>query len=833
MTIRAFTRVLCLLFGLGLAAPVYAQDTSTVGVGLVGPGGPGGLGDVLKSRFSIEADRFEAARSTETYVATGHVQIRRPGAVLYADKVTFDAKAGLAHAQGSVVAVDGASVVTCDKVTMRIPELYGGIRNAELRIKRKGSVTDLDMLSPAEAREAGRNELIIQANQLNRSSASEVRVTGATFTACDCGDGNRPSWRIWSADASIDLNSGAWLTLPVFYVLDVPVMALPILYVPLGARRSGLLTPHFGLNPNTGVRVGLPLYLALSRSWDVTVEPIYLAERGAALDLELRYAPTTQTRGGWRPSVVADFGALQIDGNGWEKGDTPLYRWALAGEHVTQWSQSNLRAGINAVGDPAYLGAFANAFLTRQAEYTQSRVIYGRTLGDTLRLSGGLQLLQDMRSDTYAGSYDTALRLRSADLFSGQVARSDSALSTGALLTGAGTVRYRFADLVFDLAPTTLIDAFGLLGQARLVVSTFAAPRPEIGRFVRADFRPELSAALDLPWGLVLEPSMVGRLSAWAGRADSQNVDALRLFAMSRTRLFMELSRDFGALTHRIRPTVEHVLLPKLYGSGALATALNTEDEVDGIQAMHQVRARVQTELLSSSSGQTIAGLDTWLGRDLAHQGREATNSEWVTKMALHLGQDKLPFRFDLFGMAALRLHDRVVTEARATARIADGLGDSLSVTWARFDTVRPQYTQVGSEELVPSGVVRSDQYLSYQDWRVLPPEVPAPSATPWDGRMRQDYRPWSGHTGLIIGARAHPIKPLTLGFDMTLAFEDDSVKAERPNPSIFTIVRATAGWVSPCECWSLYLTVTKARDLARPTLGFGLDLAQLGSVTN
>ncbi len=810
---------------------MYAQVTSTVGAGLIGPGGPGGLGDVLKSRFSIEADAFEAHRSTETYVATGHVQIRRPGAVLYADAVTFDAKSGLAHARGNVVAVDGSSVVTCDRVTMRIPELLGGIRNAELRIKRKGSVTGLAELPPAEARVAGRNELIIKANQLHRTSADEVRVTGATFTACDCGDGNRPSWRIWSADASIDLRSGAWLTLPVFYVLDVPVLALPILYVPLGARRTGLLTPHVGFNSNTGFRVGLPLFLALSRSWDATVEPIYLAERGAALDLELRYAPSKASKGAWRPSVVADFGVPQVNGEGWMKGNTPLIRWAFGGEHITRWSKSELRMGINAVGDPAYLGAFANDFLVRQAEYTRSQLVYGHRMQNNLRFSGSLQLLQDLRSDTYAGSYDASLGLRSAKLFSGQVTRSTSTNANGDLLTGAGTVRYRFADLVLDAAPTPVVDGINLLGQARLVLSTFAAPRPEIARFVRADFRPELSMAIDLPLGLVLEPSVAGRVSAWAGRADSQSLNAMRAFVVSRTRLFMTLFRDFGTVTHQITPIVEHVLLPKIYGSGALSGALDTQDEVDAIAAMHQIRARVHTELLRSKTGSSIVELDTWLGRDLAHDNLDPTTSEWVTKVGLHLGESDQPLSLHLRAMTAVRLEDSVVTEARATARLARRGGDSMYVTWARFDEVRPEYMQTGIEELVPSGVISSRQYLPYAQWRGLPTVVPD-SGLSWDGRLRQDYRPWSGNTGIFFGARSHPIKPLTLGFDMILALKQGGAPSGG-DLSVITSMRGTAGWTSPCECWSLQVTVTKARDLRWPTVGFGLDLAQLGSVSN
>ena len=58
--------------------------------------------------------------------------------------------------------------------------------------------------------------------------------------------GRTPRWRLTARQASITQGQGAWLFWPTLQVKDVPVLPLPVLYLPLGPRRSGLLAPGFG-----------------------------------------------------------------------------------------------------------------------------------------------------------------------------------------------------------------------------------------------------------------------------------------------------------------------------------------------------------------------------------------------------------------------------------------------------------------------------------------------------------------------------------------------------------------------------------------------------------
>ena len=134
------------------------------------------------------------------------------------------------------------------------------------------------------------------------------------LTPCDC-DPLHPSWGIRSHSADIFPGDHAWLSWPVVYVYQVPVLALPVLYVPLKDRKTGLLPtrPHFTVK--SGFGLDQPVYVTLGDSYDMTLTPGYyfglphaLGEapmdsntfsgvQGPTLETELRYLPNAHTRG--------------------------------------------------------------------------------------------------------------------------------------------------------------------------------------------------------------------------------------------------------------------------------------------------------------------------------------------------------------------------------------------------------------------------------------------------------------------------------------------------------------------------------------------------------
>lgn len=753
--------------------------------------------------FSIEAERLVAEPGRQRWIAEGAVVVRRRGAVLFAERVELDQLRGVAVAEGEVTAVEGRTVLTCNRVEMQLPELIGGVQQAGLRIK-SGLPEELLQSLPADQLVAhGRDELILGADVLQRTGPRSMDVEGASFTACDCGEDTPPSWRIRTRSASIDLDSGAWLTLPVFYVREVPILALPAFYFPLGRRRTGLLAPSFGYTPVTGFRAGIPLFLALGESWDATLEPFYLSWRGAGLASELRWAPSRQSRGELRASFVADYGVPDPTVQRFAKiRESPIPRYAISGDHVTRGANGALVADINLLGDPAYLGDFADAFLARQAELSHSRITASQQ-GSDLRIAGGLALIQDLRLQWYPGAAD----FREVPLLSER-------------LPGPGEIRYRLAEVRLDALPMPLSEDSPFIGEARLVVHTFVAPRPEVPRFARVDLRPQLSAPLQLPLGLLLEPSLALRMTAWTGRADSEGESAGRIAPVGRVTLSTELARAYGGIAHRIRPALDYVLVPQIWGSAP--GGFDARDEIDLLARVSQVRARLGTDLLDLGSGGRIAGLDAWIGSDLGLGGgaRGSGLSELVVRGDGSVFPRAWPVQLQLTSWLSLDPRSGSVTQLLGGGALNVPGGHGLQVMGGRMSAQLPRFTLIAPEELVPAGTVDPGMYRPLDDFL-------GPSAV--DRRVASPWSPWQG---VSLSAHVRPLEPLLLAGEAVLAFDDREVLRSLGIEGDVALLRNARGivrWESPCRCWSVTGSIAVARDRPGFQFGFGFDLAQLG----
>ena len=719
--------------------------------------------------FEVEAERLSATIEPGIYLAEGDVTLRRPGLVVHADRMTFDERTQRARAEGNVVLVEGASVLTCDAVELKVPELDGGIASAELRIKRGLSHAALARLPRDEVAHAADDELILTADRVDRTSRRTYDITGGSFTPCDCGPDSAPSWRIDAAKASIDLDSGAWLTWPVFYAKKVPVMALPVFYVPLGERRTGLLLPKFSNSSASGIALSLPVFITLGRSWDTTIEARHFFERGPAPIWELRWAPSPRSEGWLRSQVLFDFGeAVDRDWN-LSRSD-PIVRFAIGGEHHTRWDESQVAVALSLAGDPAFVAEFSDEFLARQAEMASSSATYTVWTDAGVRVATGIALRQDLRASSYPG-----LALREVNLLSDD--------------QGPGDVRYRFAEFRADAPVHPLFSSDSpLLGEAALSAQVFAAPHPRQPRFARADLRPAVSMPIDLSSIAVLEPSVALRLTGWTGRADSTSINESRFAVIARTQLFTEVWRDFGGVRHRIRPQLQHAIVPVSLGDGP--GLLSADDEVDQLGRVHQVSARLDTDVWSP--GRRWLHVGASFGRDLGLFDEPALGNGALVvdaSASFPLG----PVEGIVNGLIAYDV-DRGAFEERVAQLILSlpnwaGVG----ALWTDFGDAVPRRTLIGPEEIAPSATV------------------------PVDG-----FR-WRAQQGLVLSASVTPWAPLTLAYAMTLDFE----------PTLIRNVQGSLRYESPCDCWGASLVVGKAADREEPDIRFLISLDRLGEVGN
>ncbi len=132
-------------------------------------------------------------------------------------------------------------------------------------------------------------------------------MKGLTFTPCDCEprDPLKPHWSIQSLSADVVLGEGAWLWLPVIRVYGAPVLALPVMYVPLSDRKTGLLPILPSYSALNGWSVPIPVYVTLGRSADIESDLGYsfggatplAGVKGPSLDTTFRFTSSLETHG--------------------------------------------------------------------------------------------------------------------------------------------------------------------------------------------------------------------------------------------------------------------------------------------------------------------------------------------------------------------------------------------------------------------------------------------------------------------------------------------------------------------------------------------------------
>lgn len=761
-----------------------------------------GLGD---RPFEVQAEQLFYDAQEELYLAEGEVYFRRDDLAVRAQRLWVSRRTQRAVAEGRVVMVRGREVLQCARLEIDLAELGFQLDGFQLRLVSKTPPRELrEALADGRAPELARARITLEGDRAVRRGPRALEVDGVRFTPCDCGPEAAPSFSVRASSASIDLEGGAWLHWPVFYVKEVPVFALPVAYLPLGERRTGLLTPRFGYDPVTGFRVTEPLFLTLGRSYDLTLSGTYYTRRGFAGAAEARWAPSTKSRGQLGLTVLLDDGVYDPAQGGFVRERArPLGRFALSGRHDSDLGAGKLALDLDLLGDPQWKAELAPSFLERQVEESVSRLTYAHAYERRLRLAVGAALRQDLRRSRYEG---VGRERREVSLFSAE-------------LPGPGSVRYRLLELRMDAAPTPLTRGLpGLLGEARLAVAGFAAPSPEVPRFVRADFRPELAWPIHLFGRLVLAPSVALRTTAWSGEADSESLSLGQVALVARTELFTELSRRYGAVTHRVRPAARHLVLPVLARAGA--QAFFTADEIDLLADVHQIAASLDSDFLHE--GRRVFGLSALFGSDLglgAHPGQGASPLMLTADVELH----------DLLPDSSLRLQARAgidlelgrIEQLVASLQLLSSRWLTASILFGEMGARVPRSGFIAPEELVPSNTISRVGYRS-------PEELAMGLYDPTQGLP---YIPYRGLTG---GVTVRPWEALAIGASASFDFQyeaaalPEGADEQRQNSPL----RNVGGYLrydSPCECWGALLQVGWARDRAGPDIRVIVDLAQLG----
>ncbi|HTP27960.1 MAG TPA: LPS-assembly protein LptD, partial [Anaeromyxobacteraceae bacterium] len=365
----------------------------------------------------LEAGRVDYDVSRERGVATGGVVLRRGLVIVRADTVSYDSNTGEVEASGHVLLTEPGRTVAASSLHL---VLDGPYEARDVIAFVKDAPLDLSSCKTIEeARARGRNRATMSGPRVwGGSKDPGFEMDRMRVTLCDCG-GTSPSWEIRARHARVVPNDHAWLTLPVLYITPrflfsplrlfgyrkdpppVPVLILPVAYLPLADRQSGLLIPDVSFGGNEGTAISEPLFLAFGRSYDATISPSYFfgseangrGVKGAGGSLQLRWTPTEGSRG------EMNFFMMHSEIATWPDGAAlppRMNRIALTLFHDQRFSdQTRLLVDVALVDDPYYVVDFNSNAVVRANEYRRSAIVLTNR-HDNLALEADAAYLQPL-----------------------------------------------------------------------------------------------------------------------------------------------------------------------------------------------------------------------------------------------------------------------------------------------------------------------------------------------------------------------------------------------------------------------------------------------------
>jgi LPS-assembly protein len=205
------------------------------------------------SKIDVTADKLSSSDGSNQIEASGNVEIKREGTTLKADEVRFNRATQDVEAKGKVTVDDPEwKVKSADSMQFNLGQETGVIHNGDLFLEQ--------------------GHISMSGRRFEKFGGQSYHVDDGFFTTCLCETG-RPSWKFSADQLDLALDGVGTVKHGYFYILDVPVFYLPLGYFPLNTeRQTGLLFPRFGHSSKDGFRFQQPLFWAISRDSDATVE---------------------------------------------------------------------------------------------------------------------------------------------------------------------------------------------------------------------------------------------------------------------------------------------------------------------------------------------------------------------------------------------------------------------------------------------------------------------------------------------------------------------------------------------------------------------------------
>jgi len=198
----------------------------------------------------------------------GRAQIRRNGAVLKADEITYNPDTDIADLLGNAELSKG-------NVTFKGPK-------GQFKVDAREGAMEAPTYDLRDSRGSGK------AKKLTVESPDVFVFDKATYTTCTP---ENMDWYFTASTLEIDNEQKEMAgTHGVMRFFDVPIAYVPYFTAPTGGqRRTGLLAPVAGYNSNNGLDITQPYYVDIAPNRDLLLLPRYMNHRGTMLGAQYRF----------------------------------------------------------------------------------------------------------------------------------------------------------------------------------------------------------------------------------------------------------------------------------------------------------------------------------------------------------------------------------------------------------------------------------------------------------------------------------------------------------------------------------------------------------------
>ncbi|MDM0064968.1 LPS assembly protein LptD [Variovorax sp. J31P207] len=220
----------------------------------------------------MDGDRISGRPDLET-VVEGNASLRRGDTVIRADRLEHDQPEDRINARGSVHVNQSGNIYEGPELELKLETFEGFFNRVRYRFLANGGQGEAERIDFID------------------SHVSVARI--ATYTTCRPEDypGWMPAWLLSAATLTTDTEENVGIATDArlrFMGMSTP--PFPSLSFPLtGARKSGLLSPTFGIDSINGVETTTPYYWNIAPNRDATFYPTVMSKRGVNLGNEFRY----------------------------------------------------------------------------------------------------------------------------------------------------------------------------------------------------------------------------------------------------------------------------------------------------------------------------------------------------------------------------------------------------------------------------------------------------------------------------------------------------------------------------------------------------------------